>query len=546
MINQLTLLKVSTPVSPVLLIFMFCLSMAGCQQTQIDFTQTQAPKLAFIDDEPSSSHKIDSNKGTETNEKQANIELNTLPKVRLQLPTTTAQIDVLNLTTLDGVPFQLHLFPKDKTGLSKLSLVAVSPKKPFTNINLLAATLQEMSIHIAGSSELSCIDSLKNSIRMHTINTEVSCDEDIDILKGGAPLVKFWQASMSQSIDTDKISRSVKLSKHISAFSGSEIETLWRKVILGENHVYNQSLDQSSLVDELSSSEQQGDKIANLLNKTLNQSQWHLFVTHTSSLASLKEQAIELMSQLLDPSHILDFETKAEQISTLSGETKPHQQESTTAPNTDKIIFLIDAPDTVQTQVRLGYRINVQEEPEVNPLAQEAACTGLAALLGRSYTGRLFYDLREQRGLTYGIYAHCIKAPLSTTFKVRGSTQIQHTGAFIAGILDHVHLLKERATIRKELDSVNTYLIGQEILANNTSSHTRARHIQQNIHFRNGPNKAEVLAKLATITPQELQKLSQFLFNTPPYIVLRGDAKKIIPDLKEKFPSWTIKLAEAH
>jgi len=222
-------------------------------------------------------------------------------------------------------------------------------------------------------------------------------------------------------------------------------------------------------------------------------------------------------------------------------------------PKQSKRIYLIDAPGSVQTQVRIGYALDDALSPSLNEIQNDAAkspklspqditlsCRSLAALMGRSFSGRLYYDLREKRGLTYGIYGQCANAPLSSSIKFYGSTAIEHTGAFVVGILDHLALVKTQSASQGEIDALKTYLMGEDLLSQDNSIQRENQYIQQ---VATGLTQIEVQklnAELQALTPEKLQQLANEAFNGEPLIILRGDIDSIIPDLTAKLPEWQL------
>ncbi|EDQ02101.1 hypothetical protein KT99_19914 [Shewanella benthica KT99] len=250
-------------------------------------------------------------------------------------------------------------------------------------------------------------------------------------------LADSWQDWAFEQIDIDNVRRKLKLNKHINAYSGAEIDKVWADIILGDKHPYNQALNNLALQDELSLS-----KLAELQQEMRVGAKWHLFMSlpanhRVSNLAQaniltkevLIEEAERLAKRLTRSSAVTAKEERAgtEEAAAL---VKALQETDTAAEsfiNTDKIIYLIDAPGAVQTQVRVGYRLplSASDTDTLNSdfsSSHPLSCQLLANWLGRSFSGRLYYDLREKRGLTYGIYGRCFDNPLSRTLKYYAST----------------------------------------------------------------------------------------------------------------------------
>ncbi|MEE2027614.1 insulinase family protein [Shewanella oneidensis MR-1] len=195
----------------------------------------------------------------------------------------------------------------------------------------------------------------------------------------------------------------------------------------------------------------------------------------------------------------------------------------------------------IQTQVRIGYAL---DSNQLTPQDITLSCRSLAALLGRSFSGRLYYDLREKRGLTYGIYGQCTNAPLSSSIKFYGSTAIEHSGAFVVGILDHLKWLTSAPVSEGELNTLKTYLIGEVLLTKDHPSQSEAQFIHQQVLGLDPQSMQAINAKLQALSPSQLMLLAQQAFHGEPLIILRGDVNKISADLTAKLPEWKLEVVK--
>ncbi|MBU1393062.1 MAG: insulinase family protein [Gammaproteobacteria bacterium] len=502
------------------------LLLSACQQTQIVFTPTEPPSLASFDTPNSlSTH---------------------LPESGVIIPVTDPMFSDEVHTELD-LPYQLHRLAAFESSNSlsahalssnslsnRVSLAAISPQTPFNNPDILQLALQEkaraLAIHLADS----CLETFSIRVSLHSINLSLTCPDDVNHIYG--LLMQFWQPNTfvdvaTAPVDIDNIRRQLKLNKHLNAFSGAEIDKVWREKLLGPEHPYNKVLNNDELFDSLSLKQLQ-----QILQQAASQAQWHLFLPNSQ----VKNAEFDLQASLklwpaLDKSLPLADKPK------------------TAKPKQIKSIYLIDAPGSVQTQVRIGYALDDALSPSVNEIQNDAAkppklspqdialsCRSLSALMGRSFSGRLYYDLREKRGLTYGIYGQCANAPLSSSIKFYGSTAIEHTGAFLVGILDHLALVKTQSASQGEINALKTYLMGEDVLSQDSSIQRENQYLQQ---VATGLTQVEVQklnAELQALTPARLQQLANGAFSGEPLIILRGDIDRIIPDLTSKLPEWQL------
>ena len=393
-----------------LLSILLLLPLLGCQQTKLVFTDEQAPVTpAFnrLEGAPQP-HRIK-------------------PELNLSTESWAPQVHPL---TAD---FTLHLFPPSPSKLNYVELVLINSHLPFNNLDILNTALNERAIWLASQHHISCIESLRISARMHSISIKMACPAE-EVAQSLSILNDSWQDLAFEQIDIDNVRRKLKLSKHINAYSGAEIDKVWARIILGNKHPYNQALNNHDLQDELTL-----DKLAELQQEMRAGAKWHLFMSlpanhRVSNLAQsnihtqeyLIEEAERLAKRLTRSSPVTAKERR-EGTEDAGALVKVARETDTAAEsfiNADKIIYLIDAPGAVQTQVRVGYRLPLSASDTDTDTMQSdfssshpLSCQLLADWLGRSFSGRLYYDLREKRGLTYGIYGRCFDNPLSRTFK---------------------------------------------------------------------------------------------------------------------------------
>ena len=524
------------------------LLLSACQQTQIVFTPTEPPSLASFDTPyPLDNHLPESGIIIPATDPMFSDEVHTelnLPYQLHRLASVQSNHD-LNSNNLSTHALSSNTLSSN-TLSNRISLAAISPQAPFNNPDILQIALQEKARALAISLADPCLETFSIRVSLHSINLSLTCPDDVNHIYG--LLVQFWQPNTfidatTAPVDIDNIRRQLKLNKHLNAFSGAEIDKLWREKLLGPEHAYNKVLNNDELFDSLNLKQLQ-----QIQQQAASQAQWHLFLPNMQA----KNAKFDLQASIkLWPLLTTSFPKSSPQADKLE----------TTTPKQTQKIYLIDAPGSVQTQVRLGYRIDYRIDHSINHAightvdselgdmseksqlsSQEVtlSCRSLSALMGRSFSGRLYYDLREKRGLTYGIYGQCANAPLSSSIKFYGSTAIEHTGAFVVGILDHLVLVKTQSASQGEIDALKTYLMGEDVLSQDNSIQRENQYLQQLATGLTQVDVQQLNAELQALTPKRLQHLANGAFSGEPLIILRGDIDRIIPDLTSKLPEWQL------
>lgn len=124
----------------------------------------------------------------------------------------------------------------------------------------------------------------------------------------------------------------------------------------------------------------------------------------------------------------------------------------------DAGVVIIDKPDAVQTEIRVGTRGIPRASPDY-----EALTVG-NQVLGGPATNRLFKTLRSQQGLTYGASSELVCNRFSGSWAVKTSTRTSATAKALETILEQMKRLRERPISTAELSTAQSYLLGHMAL----------------------------------------------------------------------------------
>ena len=127
-----------------------------------------------------------------------------------------------------------------------------------------------------------------------------------------------------------------------------------------------------------------------------------------------------------------------------------------------RIVIDLDVP---QTAVTFGGRGIGRHDPDFM-----AAYIVNHILGGGSFTSRLYREVREQRGLAYGVRDNLVWFKHAAVLLGSTATRADATGESISVIEDQIRLMAEHGPTQEELDKAKTYLIGAFALGLDTSS----------------------------------------------------------------------------
>jgi predicted Zn-dependent peptidase len=140
------------------------------------------------------------------------------------------------------------------------------------------------------------------------------------------------------------------------------------------------------------------------------------------------------------------------------GDWEPGEPDKVTFPEpperTAKNISLYHRPGSVQTNLFLGHLGLRPDNPDW------ASVTVANKVLGGGATGRLFLNIREEKGWTYGAYSNFTKPVDVGYFRMTASVRTEVTDSALVEVLNEFERIVEEPVTQEELDDAKSYLIG--------------------------------------------------------------------------------------
>lgn len=121
-------------------------------------------------------------------------------------------------------------------------------------------------------------------------------------------------------------------------------------------------------------------------------------------------------------------------------------------------LVVIDKPDAVQTEIRIGNRAPSRSSPEYEALSIANQ------ILGGPASNRLFSTLRSQQGLTYGASSELVCYRDSGSWEAKTSTRTSETMRTVRLILEQMRRLRDHPVSDEEIRTAQNYLIGHQAL----------------------------------------------------------------------------------
>jgi predicted Zn-dependent peptidase len=189
---------------------------------------------------------------------------------------------------------------------------------------------------------------------------------------------------------------------------------------------------------------------------------------------------------------------------------------------TGRSVHLVDRPGSVQSNIvvcRPGPRRNTPDLPEV---------LVLNSTLGGGFSGRLFQNLRETHGWTYGAYSAFDPRKAAGSFEASAETRNEVTAPAVTEILKEIERVCKEPAPEAELALQREYNIGNYLLSLEKSERTAQR--VQDIDLYGLPKDfyKTYARRMGAVTPLLMQATAQTHLDTEnTCIVVVGEAKEI-------------------
>lgn len=191
-------------------------------------------------------------------------------------------------------------------------------------------------------------------------------------------------------------------------------------------------------------------------------------------------------------------------------------------------IHLVDRPGSVQSNILVaepGPSRSNPDTPELNVLN---------ATLGGGFSGRLFQNLREKHGWTYGSYSAFDMQKLAGGFTASAETRNEVTAKATQEILNEIKRLQNEPVPDAELELQRQYNVGNYLLSLENAGRTAQR--VQDIDLYGLPEDfyKKYAKRMASTTAPKVQELAKkYLSAENVAIVIVGEAKQVRPELEK-------------
>ena len=197
-----------------------------------------------------------------------------------------------------------------------------------------------------------------------------------------------------------------------------------------------------------------------------------------------------------------------------------------TKPASGRKIFLVDRPGSVQTDVEIGnIAINRMDADYVPMVVMDR-------IVGGGASARLFMNLREVHGYTYGAYSMLVARRYAGPWIAQGSMRTDATGGAMTEFMNEINRIRDTPVPEKELEETKRSIVASFALTLERPNELLDYAIALKVYNLPADYWDTYPAKIMAITAEQVQRVARkYIVPDDLQIVAVGDAAKLKPVL---------------
>ena len=201
-------------------------------------------------------------------------------------------------------------------------------------------------------------------------------------------------------------------------------------------------------------------------------------------------------------------------------------------PEIEKVsIHILDRPDSVQSAIRVAQQSVSRSHPDALPLRL------LMSILGGGSSGRMYQNLREDKGYTYGAFVYAANAANSGAIVTAVEVRNEVTTDAVREILRELERIQDESIPQQELERHRKFLAGTYITSLENAETTASRVQEIDIYGLDPEFYENYVQNLADLTPEDLERLADRRIEAQELVVaVVGNAEAIADGLREFGP----------
>jgi zinc protease len=196
-------------------------------------------------------------------------------------------------------------------------------------------------------------------------------------------------------------------------------------------------------------------------------------------------------------------------------------------PRTARTVYLVDRPGSAQSNIVIANEAIARTSPDYFPMLL------MHTILGGNASSRLFMNLREHKGYTYGAYSNLDARRLAGTFRANAEVRTSVTGASLHEFFYELDRIRNEAVSDEEITNFKSYLTGVFPIRIETQDGLIDQYV--NIKMFDLPDDylKAYRDQVNAVTTADIQRVAQ-QYVTPDRaaIVIVGDAAEVTDQVK--------------
>jgi zinc protease len=207
-------------------------------------------------------------------------------------------------------------------------------------------------------------------------------------------------------------------------------------------------------------------------------------------------------------------------------------------PATAGKIFLIDRPGSVQSTITMGNIAIDRRSPDY------FAVNVMNTIVGGGGSARLFLNLREEKGYTYGVYSGFTALKYPGPWSAGGDVRTEVTEGAMTEFLKELNRIRDERVPPAELEEQKRSIVASFALSLESPAQLLNYAITRKIYDLPADYWETYPARVMAVTAEDVQRVArQYVNPQTQQVVVVGDASKIRPVL-EKFGAVEVYDAE--
>jgi zinc protease len=194
-------------------------------------------------------------------------------------------------------------------------------------------------------------------------------------------------------------------------------------------------------------------------------------------------------------------------------------------------VFLVDRPGSVQTTLLMGNLAIERSDPDYPALVV------LNEVLGAGSASRLFLNLREEKGYTYGVYSNLIARKYAGPWTAGGDLRTEVTDGAMKEFLRELNRIRDEKVPEDELEAARHSVVARFALSLESPQQLIGYAITRKTYNFPADYWDKYPAQIAAIKPEDVERVAKKYINpVTMQVVAVGDAGKIKAILEKYGP----------